>query len=112
MPIVLQAHSLYHGIDQRYNMHQYYSLHQVFLEDRRIKNYPLNAKRISYWFFEEELEANSDLKNNAMIKQIKNKYGVEISDNKVRREYDIKVDIVMLNLKYLQKILEKNSKKY
>ena len=62
-------------------------------------------------FLEEELEANSDLKNNKMIKLIKNKYRVEISENKVRREYYIKVDIVMLTLKYLQKILEKNSKK-
>ena len=37
-------------------------------------------------FLEEELEVNSDLKNNAMIKLIKDKYGVKISDSTVRRE--------------------------
>ena len=36
-------------------------------------------------FLEEEIEANSNLKNSAMVKLIKDKYGIEISDSTVRR---------------------------
>ena len=42
-------------------------------------------KQHHFDFLEEKLEANSDLKNNAMIELIKDKYGVEISDSKFRR---------------------------
>ena len=69
-----------------YNVYQYYSLHREFPEDRRKSKSPSKMlKEYHIDFLEEEIEANSDLKNSAMVKLIKDKYGIEISDSTVRR---------------------------
>ena len=62
-------------------------------------------------FLEEELEVNSDLKNNAMIELIKGKYGIEISDSKFRRTLHER-GCSCVAIKISQKILWKNNKKY
>ena len=38
-------------------------------------------------FLEEELESNSNLKNNAMVKLLKDKFGIEVLESTIRRAW-------------------------
>ena len=85
--IVLQTQKFYHGKGQKISaVHEHYSLYREFLENKRKSRSPSKKLSKNYInFLEEELESNSNLKNNAMIKLLKDKFGIEVSESTIRR---------------------------
>ena len=69
-------------------MYRHYSLYREFPEDKRKSR--SSSKKVSenyIDFLEEELESNSNLKNNAMVKLLKDKFGIEVSESTIRRSW-------------------------
>ena len=55
-------------------------------EDKRKSRSPSKKSSKNYInFLEEKLESNSNLKNNAMVKLLKDKFGIEVSKSTIRR---------------------------
>ena len=55
-------------------------------EDKRKSRSPSKKLSENYIdFLEEELESNSKLKNNAMVKLLKDKFGIKVSESTIRR---------------------------
>ena len=80
-------------------------------EDKRKSRSPSNKLSENYIdFFEEELESNSNLKNNAMVKLFKDKFGIEVSENTIE-EHSKNMKIIILDLKYDKKYLERDARK-
>ena len=69
-----------------YAVYEHYSLYREFPEDKRKSRSPSKKLSENYIdFLEEELESNSNLKNNAMVKLLKDKIGIEVSESTIRR---------------------------
>ena len=55
-------------------------------EDKRKSRSPSKKLSENYIdFLEEVLESNSNLKNNAMVKLLKDKFGIKVSESTIRR---------------------------
>ena len=94
-----------------YAVYEHYYLYREFPEDKRKSRSPSKKLSENYIdFLEEELESNSNLKNNAMVKLLKNKFGFEVSEIQLE-EHCKSMNIIILDPKYAQKILGKSSKK-
>ena len=110
--IVLQTQKFYHGKRQKYMMCMSTILYiENFLKIK--ENQDHNLKKISenyIYFFEEELESNSNLKNNAMVKLLKDKFGIEVSESIIRRSLQ-EHEFHYIGPKICQKILGKINKK-
>ena len=60
-----------------YSVNDHYSLYTEFPEDKRKSRSPSKKLSGNYIdFLEEELELNSNLKNNVMVKLLKDKFGI------------------------------------
>ena len=60
--------------------------YQRILKIKENQDYHLKKLSENYIdFLEEELESNSNLKNNAMVKLLKDKFGIEVSESTIRR---------------------------
>ena len=88
---------------QMYAVYEHYSLYREFPEDKRKSRSPSKKLSENYIdFLEEVLESNSNLKNNAMVKLLKDKFEIEVSESAIRRALQ-EHDIIILNLKYSHK---------
>ena len=85
--IVLQTQKFYQGKGTKvYAVYEHYSLYKEFPEDKRKSRSPSKKLSENYTdFLEEELESNTNLKNDAMVKLIKDKFGIEVSESTIRR---------------------------
>ena len=92
-------------------MYEHYSLYREFLENKRksiSSSKKLNENYID--FLEEELESNSNLQNNAMVKLLKNKFRIEVSESTIRRALQ-EHEYHYIGPKICPNILGKSSKK-
>ena len=90
-----------------YTVYEHYSLYREFPEDKRKSRSPSKKLSENYIdFLEEELESNSNLKNNAMVKLLKDRFGIEVSE-----EHCKSINIIILDLKYNKKYLKRAAKK-
>ena len=108
--IVLHTQKFYLGKGQKYMLYEHYSLYREFPEDKRKSRSPFKKLNENYIdFLDEELESNSNLKNNAMVKLLKDKFGIEVSESTIRRalqehEYHY---IGHIHKKYLERAAKK-----
>ena len=80
-------------------------------EDKRKSRSPSKKLSDNYIdFLEEELESNSNLKNNAMFKLLKDKIGIEVLENTIRRALQ-EHEYHYIWPKIWQKYLERDAKK-
>ena len=97
--------------DKIYAVYEHYSVYREFPENKRKSRSP--SKKLSennIDFLEEELESNLNLKNNAMAKLLKT--NLELKFQKEQLEEHCKsMNIIILDLKYAQKYLERAAKK-
>ena len=94
-----------------YNIYCHYSLNWEFSADRRKSKPPSEMlKEYHIDFLEEELETNLDLNGNAMIKLIKDNYGIEVSKSTARRALH-ELGYSYVGTKISPKMLGKNNKK-
>ena len=67
-------------------MYEHYYLYREFPEDKRKSRSPSKKLSENYIdFLEEELESN--LKNNAIVKLLIDKFGIEVSESTIRRAF-------------------------
>ena len=69
-------------------VYEHYSLYREFSKDKRKSRSPSKKLSKNYIdFLEEELESNSNLKNNAMVKLLQEKFGIGVSESAIRRAW-------------------------
>ena len=80
-----------------------------FLKIKENQDHHLKNLRENYIYFIDE-ELGSNLKNNEMIKLLKGKFGIEVSENTIRRALQ-EHEYYSIGLKIYQKYLERAPKK-
>ena len=67
------------------SVYDHYSLYKEFIEDKRKSRSPSkNLVKIILIFLRKSLN-QIQIKNNAMVKLLKNKFGIEVSESTIRR---------------------------
>ena len=96
---------------KKYAVYEHYLYIENFLKIKENQDHNLKKLSENYIdFLEEELDSNSNLKNNAMVKLLNT--NLEMKFQKAQLEEHCKsMNIIILDLKYAQKYLERAAKR-